>query len=475
MSTRRTRAPRRTARMRRERKIINRAFDKAQRYRPAKARRPKRRINKNGKLKTNIKSGLRLLSPIARNAISSGFSDFKVGGNSLMIGGMTVPQITNSAQNGAVILRHREYLGDVNATTPFTITSYNINSGLLQTFPWLSQVAANFEQYRFRGLLFEFKSLSSDAVLSSATSSALGAIVMATQYDVLDPVFTDKFNMENYEFANSCKPSSSMIHPVECAKSQTTISELYVRDGAVPANADQRLYDLGRFSIATVGMQASSGVAGELWVTYEVELFKPKLINALGLEIPTDHFEVTGTYGPTQPFGTTTVPILGSSIGGIIDTTGATYVFPPNVVDGHYLFLYVAQQSAGADTGAFSISVVNCVGLTWFLNTYQSISVTSTVATVNILTAALISVTGSVASLTLSYAGSGTYVGADLTVTQINGATASALRKRVSLAKEINRVFLTSAEEPRVDAEIEAEDPDYQLFMDLKKKLSLSN
>lgn len=66
-----------------------------------------------------------------------------------------------------------------------------------------------------------------------------------------------------------------MIHAIECERSQTTLSEQYIRFGAVPAGADPRFYDLGRFSIATVGMQAASVNIGELWVSYDIEFLKP--------------------------------------------------------------------------------------------------------------------------------------------------------------------------------------------------------
>jgi len=46
------------------------------------------------------------------------------------------------------------------------------------------------------------------------------------------------------------------------------------------------LYFLGRFSIATLGFQGSSVNCGELHVTYQVRLLKPKLFTTLGDTIP---------------------------------------------------------------------------------------------------------------------------------------------------------------------------------------------
>ena len=61
----------------------------------------------------------------------------------------------------------------------FKIDSYLINAANPKTFPWLSQIAANYEQYDIEGMVF-----SADAL--NSTKTALGTVMMATQYDVLD-------------------------------------------------------------------------------------------------------------------------------------------------------------------------------------------------------------------------------------------------------------------------------------------------
>jgi hypothetical protein len=51
---------------------------------------------------------------------------------------------------------------------------------------------------------------------------------------------------------------------------------LYVRSGSQPLNTDIKTYDVGNILIA-YGGHASSIVAGEIWVEYDVELFHPQL------------------------------------------------------------------------------------------------------------------------------------------------------------------------------------------------------
>lgn len=287
----------------------------------------------------------------------TGFGDYRIQTNSIMKGGMSPPYVVNAMNRGSVIIRHREFICDIKATTAFTVQTFPINPGWSNTFPWLSQIASSFEQYRMRGCLFEFLSTSSDALLSSATSTALGTVNMATQYDVAHPAFPDKRSMLNHEFSNSSKPSLTFIHPIECKKSRTPITELYTRSGVVPSGSDPHLYDLGNFQIATEGMQAAGGVLGELWVTYEVELFKQQF----QIDSFTDHWMIDGATSGAWlgPGATTHVLAEGSSIFGRIDDAGSTYYFPPAYSSGSYLCTYVCYGTA-ATLGQISLNLVNC-------------------------------------------------------------------------------------------------------------------
>lgn len=305
----------------------------------------------------------------------TGFGDYEVESNSLMaptLGGD--PPIVKNTVNNSHIVHHREYIGDVYASGAFQVTTYPINPGIIQTFPWLQQQADSYEQYKFRGLVFEFKSMSSDAVLSSSASSSLGTVVMSTQYNVYDTPFSDKRTMENYEYANSCKPSCSMLHPVECKMSQTSVSELYVRQGAV-TQGDLRLYDLGNFSIAVQGMQNTqpNQVIGELWASFEIEFYKPKLLVGGGALL-TDRYSIVSSVGQiatTAPFGTQGLAVKssGSNAGTSIQVAAVspyganTILFPSSVVDGIYMIQYIVAgtvNSVGTPTYGLIGTYVNC-------------------------------------------------------------------------------------------------------------------
>ena len=223
-------------------------------------------------------------------------------------------------------------------------------------------MASLFDQYRFRGIIFEYKSTSSDAILSSATSSALGSVSMATEYDTLDANYSSKREMLNSMFANSTKPSCSFIHPIECKTSLSPLRLQYVRTtNGFPTGGDPRMYDLGKMIFATEGQQnvsATSGSIGELWVTYECEFFKQQLPVDVS---HTDHFKITAATAPgwLGPAANLHPGDPENSIGGSINTAGSTYRFPTTISNGIYKIDYYVLGTT-AVVGAKNIALVGC-------------------------------------------------------------------------------------------------------------------
>lgn len=194
------------------------------------------------------------------------------------------PAIRNEpALEGATIIRHREYIGDlISASTAntFQVQSFSLNPAQSQTYPWLSQIASQYEEYMPMGVVFEFKSTCSDAIASS-TDLALGTVTMATQYDSTNPPFSSLQQMLNYEYAQSGKVSESFLHMIECDPRQSPLTRLYTRPGDVPGNADIRLYDFGTFYISSSGLQGTSINLGQIWISFQYAFFKPRpLISA---------------------------------------------------------------------------------------------------------------------------------------------------------------------------------------------------
>jgi len=203
----------------------------------------------------------------------SGGGVYKVSKNSITMGSQ-IPNFRNGKHS--IIISNREYLQDV--VTPgaaFDLSDpYPINPGMAVTFPWLHTIANCFEEYILHGVVFYFKSTCGNSVGSTTTS--LGTVMMATNYNVSAPAFASKAQMENHEFGMSKKPSGDMIHPIECASKEDVLRAQYIRSTTVATGLDPRFYDHGNFYFATQGQQAESNL-GELWISYDIELLKPKV------------------------------------------------------------------------------------------------------------------------------------------------------------------------------------------------------
>jgi len=220
----------------------------------------------------------------------TGIGDYKYQLKRNTVLGMgTAPPMMNNSKSKSSIIRHREYIRDIYSSVGF-VNQYTapLNPGLVGSFPWLSQLATAFQEWRANGIVYEFKSTAGDAIASS--NNSLGTVIMSTQYNANAVPFTNKMQMENEEFSTDCKPSCSFIHGIECARQQSPLQVQYVRSQAVPANDSPEFYDLGLFQVATNGQQTGNGTAegsgsvnlGELWVTFEIELIKPQLSQGSG-------------------------------------------------------------------------------------------------------------------------------------------------------------------------------------------------
>lgn len=289
-----------------------------------------------------------------------GHGDYVINSNSL-VKGNPVPEFRDGKRS--VIIKHREYLTDILSSTSFSNRSYNVNAGLSATFPWLSSIATGFEQYRFHGLLFEFISTAGSAIAS--TNNALGTVIMASEYNVNKPLFAYKQQMEAYEFACANKPSESFVHPLECDPAEVPLKMYYVRN-ATDVD-DKRFSDLAIFQLATQGMQAANINIGELWVTYEVELFKPLLIPSLYIGNSLHYKAASPTalnyYGPiiTSPIGSFAVTF--TAVGGGYDTI----TFPVSVISGVYKLVWTWYGTPAACSRP-NRTFTNCSALSIYRN-----------------------------------------------------------------------------------------------------------
>jgi hypothetical protein len=263
----------------------------------------------------------------------------------------------NSGQS--VIVRHKEYLGDVfsgtGSPTGFNISgTYALNPGLSASFPWLAPVAANYQEYTWKGIVYHFVSTSGNA---TGANTSLGTVAMATNYRSTAPAYTSRLTMLNEFFATDAKPSEDFVHPIECDPKENPFNVQYVRSTAVPAGEDPKTYDLGVVTIATQGMQVAGMNLGELWVSYEVELRKPI---ALGITAPLSSYALgsasSSFVAGTTPFGTNFVVTEG---GAITSVSGKVITFARGL-QGTFALVITHAAAALTGSGVRSFTAVNC-------------------------------------------------------------------------------------------------------------------
>lgn len=169
--------------------------------------------------------------------------------------------------NGDLIVSHREYVLDVPGSVAFSATQNSVNPGLPGLFPWLSGVAQRFESYVFEALKFDYE--------TESATSATGTALLALDYDASDAAPTTKTQAMAYR-SSVRSPAWSNCQLTSLREDLGKQKSYFVRRGAVPANADVKMYDVGNLNVCTIG-QANTNTIGELYVEYRIRLMTPQL------------------------------------------------------------------------------------------------------------------------------------------------------------------------------------------------------
>lgn len=246
----------------------------------------------------------------------------------------------------------REFLFDVTAgalvsgATAFTNVSLSLNPTDVTTFPWLASIAAQFDQWEPNGIVFEFVSTSSEF---SATQ-ALGTVIMSTDYDPTDLPYSSKAEMENADYACSSKPSSCLLHGIECDPSERPLKVMF---SSSPTPAFQ---SLGNFQVATVGCTAAGVKLGELWISYDITLYKKQITQSPSI-YPV--WNASGTSAIGAPFWQTVTSLYQekSIHFSMIVGVGPRFTFPINQSSGRYILTTYSSVSEVA-TISFTNSVL---------------------------------------------------------------------------------------------------------------------
>lgn len=264
-----------------------------------------------------------------------------------------VPQFGNSSAGFRV--RHREYLGDIRASSvagQFSITQYPVNPGLYSTFPWLCSIASQYDKWQPNGIVVCLNSLSS----TYSGTSSLGTVAIATDYDVLDTPYVNKIEMENSQFATSGNSSQSLLHPIECKTSLRSERLYKTRFGGISTTDNLRFYDHCNVYVATSGCTANQVVA-ELWISYDITLYYPQLNGGLlGRTLLTSYASGTGCT-TASPYGTLT---FSSSSNFVVTPNLTDLTFPANLTGGTFYVALVWTGTTSSPTSNTPVYTSGC-------------------------------------------------------------------------------------------------------------------
>lgn len=248
-------------------------------------------------------------------------------------------------------VRSREYLGPISGSSDFKLDSrLLINPGNHAAFPQLAKLAAHYQQYIMKGLIFYYKTTSSVAV--NTADPALGQVIMAFNYDATEPSYSSKAEMLQSQYCSAGAPCQDIVHGVECAPFTNGSEVKRIRHGDPSENISDPLNtDLGTFQLAVEGTNLAATRVGELWVTYDCVLIKSR--DSKGSEVPLYDATFSGD-AVVGPFETlvqqrfNTIGMEPSSDNAFYDQP-TTLVFPRFMDDGKYLLQWQLINPAPSD------------------------------------------------------------------------------------------------------------------------------
>jgi hypothetical protein len=173
-------------------------------------------------------------------------------------------------EEDGIIIQHHEYISDVRGSVDFATQTHSLNPGNPAMFPWLSTIAQSFTEYEWLGALVEYRPTSGNI---AGASPALGSVMLSSNYNVHEPPYASKAEVDSAQYTTQCVPCEGMLHPVECKKNVNLFNRYLVKTLAV-VGGDEALYDMCNVQISTQGMQSAYTI-GELWVTYHIRLTRP--------------------------------------------------------------------------------------------------------------------------------------------------------------------------------------------------------
>lgn len=234
-----------------------------------------------------------------------------------------------------VVVKHKEFMGIVPAcpaNKTFSSNAHSLNPSNVNLFPWLSQIAQQYEQYRFKKLKFTFSSTCRNATATESLTT--GTIAIACQYNPDSPAYSSLDEIMCAQGVRHTTITTQKDLSFYCNTNMATINGPAIRAVGTPPSSstmDNVRYNLGDISIAVA--DTPSGFAGEsigqMFVEYEIELSVPRKFASSGYTIRQHRWGFTAithsTYDDYTPVVENGGAILGTFTSVLNGTTYPTH------------------------------------------------------------------------------------------------------------------------------------------------------
>lgn len=204
----------------------------------------------------------------------TGYGDYDIRYNSLIQGkGEYGASFTN--QGRGTIIRHKEFVCDIVLPVTgsvFNSTAIALNPGSDLFFPWVSNIAKNYDQWRPHGMILEFKPVVGD----NSSVTTIGSIGIMTDYTADGTAPGDQNAVMAAAYASFGMITDSMIHGVECAPNERSINLFDVSNGMFPIHDSYQNFATAYVCTWGSGIAGSTQI-GQLFIHYEVEFFKERI------------------------------------------------------------------------------------------------------------------------------------------------------------------------------------------------------
>jgi hypothetical protein len=225
------------------------------------------------------------------------------------------------------IIKHSEYIGDINGSANFTVQQTIAgNPGLPNSFPWLSQIANAYEKHKILRVSYRFE--------TEAPTTYTGSVFLSPEFNPQDLAPLSKMETFQNEDTVRTVPWRGVCCQIP-SKYLKVYNDYFVRAGPLAVNIDLKTYDPYILYVCTQG-QANANLAGEIWVDYEIELINPigNLVYGGGSYYANliTNMSATILSPPTTNVGLLQI-VQGANYG-----AEATFIVSPTVVGQEYLF-----------------------------------------------------------------------------------------------------------------------------------------